>query len=241
RVEHFMVMIQARVPMALLHACANVKHLTRFHATINIEGDMPEIEHDMPTFARLEVPIWLPVFDQFVERLRKIRVRKCFRASGIRAIGSDDLGDVSAPGRFGRGSDQVERYSAEQAVGLSRLQRVKLDFVIHEVFRERQTKKSRKRVMEEVPWDMGVRARSLMRQGTPAVGGIDTIKILWSGDLAKDDRGGDRVDVQTLAAAREVSGNLHTNPRQNHELYQVLAVWGIVQEHVMARTRGWCG
>ncbi|KAG0098391.1 hypothetical protein BGZ93_000233 [Podila epicladia] len=219
RVEHFMVMIQARVPMALLHACANVKHLTRFHATINIEGDMPEIEHDMPTFARLEVPIWLPVFDQFVERLRKIRVRKCFRASGIRAIGSDDLGDVSAPGRFGRGSDQVERYSAEQAVGLSRLQRVKLDFVIHEVFRERQTKKSRKRVSSI----FRAYGRGAMGHGT------------------KDDRGGDRVDVQTLAAAREVSGNLHTNPRQNHELYQVLAVWGIVQEHVMARTRGWCG
>ncbi|KAF9323599.1 hypothetical protein BG006_001312 [Podila minutissima] len=67
RVELFMVMIQAHVLMSFLHACANVKHLTMFHTTITIEGAMPEIERDMPTFARLEGLIWTPVFGQFEE------------------------------------------------------------------------------------------------------------------------------------------------------------------------------
>ncbi|KAG0345233.1 hypothetical protein BG005_001403 [Podila minutissima] len=78
RVEFFMVMIQARTLMSFLHACANIKHLTMLHTTINIEGAMPEIERDMPTFARLEELIWMPVFGQFEERLLvMLDMRRC--------------------------------------------------------------------------------------------------------------------------------------------------------------------
>lgn len=69
RVELFLVMIHSPTLMAFLNACANVKYLTMFHTTLNIDGPMPEIESVMPTFRRLEELNWQPVFGQFEERL----------------------------------------------------------------------------------------------------------------------------------------------------------------------------
>ncbi|KAF9293481.1 hypothetical protein BGZ74_011694 [Mortierella antarctica] len=124
RVEFFMVMIQARTLMSFLHACANIKHLTMLHTTINIEGAMPEIERDMPTFARLEELIWMPVFGQFEERLLvMLDMPRCSKMC-------QHLEDLDA--------DRIESDDILQSEPwvCRGLQRVKIDFVIHEVVTE---------------------------------------------------------------------------------------------------------
>ncbi|KAG0025756.1 hypothetical protein BGZ81_006863 [Podila clonocystis] len=361
RVELFMVMIHSRALMAFLNACTNVKHLTMFHTTLNIHGDMPEIERDLPTFNRLEELIWLPVFGQFEERLlvmlehapvlkslawgkegsrqmngplaqrihhvlatgkapflnelylpdpawtdlqlselvakmrqlegfsvqstkfgpltfamlqetgflqslRKIGLRNCFGAKSkmVQMIMETcrHLEDLDA--------DRIESNDILQGEPwvCRGLRRVQLDFVIHEMFIEGQAEKSRELVsnnlwpvqlllltrlaelshleyifftcsMEELPreymmdlrCDRGLQLLGTWTQlkhfGVAVLQRMTTVEIEWM--------------CKYWPLLEEVSGNLHTNPRQNLDLYQVLAKRGIVQEHVMARTREWGG
>lgn len=359
RVELFMVMIHSRALMAFLNACANVKHLTMFHTTINIDGPMPEIERDMPTFRRLEELIWLPVFGQFQERLlvmlehapvlkslawgkeasrqvngplaqrihhvlatakapflkelylpdpawtdlqlselvakmrqlegfsvqgtkfgpltfatlhgtgllhslRKIGLRKCLGASSkmVQTIMEtcQHLEDLDA--------DRIESNDILQGEPwiCMGLQRVKLDFVIHEVFTEGQTKKNRELVsnnMRPVQLLLLTRLAELTRleyiiftcstkelpreymvdlrcdRGLQLLGAWTRLKHFGVAFLQRMTA----VEIEWMCKhwplLEEVSGNLHTNPRQNDDLYQILAKRGIVQEHVVARTLDW--
>ncbi|KAF9367784.1 hypothetical protein CPB97_005333 [Podila verticillata] len=359
RVELFLVMIHSSALMAFLNACANIKYLTMFHTTLNIDGPMPEIESDMPTFRRLEELNWQPVFGEFEERLlvmlehmpvlkslawgkegirrgneslvqrinhvlttgkmpflqklylpdqswtdgqlselvgkmrqlegllvqgtrfgsstftmlqetgfihslRKIGLRKCFEVSSrmVQQIMETcvHLEDLDA--------ERIESndiLQGEPWVCMG-LQRIKLDFVIHEVFTEGQVMKDRTLVsdnMRPVQLLLLTRLAELTRleyivftyteptmpreymmdlrcnTGLQLLGTWTRLKHFGVAELQRMKAVEIEWMLKTWPQLEEVSGNLHTDPSRNRDLFKLLAKRGIFEEHLLVRTKGW--